>query len=92
MLDASQSFLFIEFLQLIIQIKRGIVRFLQRIQGVGKLPAVIIDLHHLFDTFQADHVLIGKPSGAKHFVRRPAFVQQTVRFLVFLHIRALQHL
>ena len=50
-----------------------------------KLPAVVIDLHHLLNTLQAQDIVIRKPSCGQHFIGRGTFIYQMVILLLLLH-------
>ena len=92
MAHSIQSLFLIKCRQAVIQIKRIAPFLRQAFHRAAELPAVVIDLDHLFHTLETDHLFIGKPVGSKHLIRRLALAEQTVFLLHFFHIGTLQHL
>ena len=59
--------------------------------SVGKLAAVIVDLHHFLYAFQPDNVSVGKPAGLQDLVRLLFFINAAVIPGFLIHIGSLQH-
>ena len=64
----------------------------QKTDGKGVLSAVVVDLHHLLHSFDAQELAVVKPFGGEHFVGCMVVVKDAVFRGVFVHIGASQHL
>ena len=68
-----------------------IVFLFQFFHRIRKLTAVIVDLHHLLNPFQAQYIFIGNPLCIQYFIRRMCFMDNAILLLMFLHKGSFQH-
>ena len=61
----------------------------QKLHSPGKLPAVVIDLHHLLDAFDLQHLAVAQPVGRKDLVGRPVRPHHAKLLGSSAHLRAL---
>ena len=64
---------------------------LQKGNGMDKLCAVIIDLHHFFYPLQPQYLFIGQPFCVQYFIRRLFHITDTVFRRLFPHAGPLQN-
>ena len=62
--------LLVEICQCLIKPEKIFKFFRQKLHGTCKLPTVIIDLYHLLDAFDLQHIPIAQPFGGKDLIRR----------------------
>ena len=86
------SLLLIKIPQTLIHVKGRGELMLQIFHCVGKLPAVIIDLHHILYGFQSHHILIWKPFGIQNLIGRRILVYKAIFMLFLFHMGAFEHL